>query len=151
MSVQEAVYNHNKKIIDVSSAILVDKDGNVLLGRRSMAKPLGGKWEMPGGKIESGETPKQAIIRELQEEISLHGDVPNPVFLGIRKKETDYHIFILNIFLFSPFTIEMSGEHPDHSEVKFFRPEELDKLDLLDGNLKILKSALKALKSEKHN
>ncbi|WP_454882852.1 (deoxy)nucleoside triphosphate pyrophosphohydrolase [Sphingomonas oryzagri] len=54
----------------VSAVALVDKDGRVLVQQRS-AGPLKGLWEFPGGKIEGGETPASALIRELREELGI--------------------------------------------------------------------------------
>jgi 8-oxo-dGTP diphosphatase len=58
----------------VAACALVDADGRVLLARRPAGKPLAGLWEFPGGKIEAGETPEAALIRELKEELDI--DVP---------------------------------------------------------------------------
>ncbi len=54
----------------VSAVALVDRDGRVLVQQRS-AGPLKGLWEFPGGKIEGGETPATALIRELREELGI--------------------------------------------------------------------------------
>ena len=50
---------------------LVDADGRVLVAQRPEGKALAGLWEFPGGKIEPGETPEAALIRELKEELSI--------------------------------------------------------------------------------
>lgn len=50
---------------------LVDEDGRVLISRRPEGKPLAGYWEFPGGKIEPGESPETALIRELMEELGV--------------------------------------------------------------------------------
>lgn len=55
----------------VAACALVDADGRVLLARRPPGKPLAGLWEFPGGKIETGETPEAALIRELKEELAI--------------------------------------------------------------------------------
>jgi 8-oxo-dGTP diphosphatase len=58
-------------ILLVAACALVDPDGRVLLARRPQGKPLAGLWEFPGGKVEPGETPEAALIRELEEELAV--------------------------------------------------------------------------------
>lgn len=60
-----------KKILLVVACALVDTDGRVLLTQRPEGKKLAGLWEFPGGKVEPGETPEAALIRELAEEIGI--------------------------------------------------------------------------------
>jgi 8-oxo-dGTP diphosphatase len=55
----------------VVAAALVDHDGRVLVQRRPPGKPMAGLWEFPGGKIEPGETPEAALVRELGEELGI--------------------------------------------------------------------------------
>ncbi len=55
----------------VVAAALVDADGRVLLQQRPPGKPMAGLWEFPGGKVEHGETPEAALIRELGEELGI--------------------------------------------------------------------------------
>ncbi len=60
------------KIILVSAVALIDPDGRVLLAQRPPGKSMAGLWEFPGGKVEPGETPEAALIRELQEELGIN-------------------------------------------------------------------------------
>jgi 8-oxo-dGTP diphosphatase len=60
------------KIILVSAVALIDADGRVLLAQRPPGKSMAGLWEFPGGKVEPGETPEAALIRELQEELGIN-------------------------------------------------------------------------------
>jgi 8-oxo-dGTP diphosphatase len=55
----------------VSAVALIDGDGRVLLSQRPEGKSLAGLWEFPGGKVEPGETPEAALIRELLEELGI--------------------------------------------------------------------------------
>ncbi|SEN10161.1 8-oxo-dGTP diphosphatase [Loktanella fryxellensis] len=59
------------KVVLVSAVALIDVDGRVLLAQRPAGKSLAGLWEFPGGKVEPGETPEHALIRELQEELGI--------------------------------------------------------------------------------
>jgi 8-oxo-dGTP diphosphatase len=59
------------KIVLVSAVALIDPDGRVLLAQRPAGKSMAGLWEFPGGKVEPGETPEAALIRELREELGI--------------------------------------------------------------------------------
>ena len=60
------------KSVLVSAVCLIDRDGRVLLAQRPEGKSMAGLWEFPGGKVEAGETPEVALIRELQEELGIN-------------------------------------------------------------------------------
>src|SRR5476651_2384786 len=55
----------------VVAVALVDPDGRVLIAQRPEGKSMAGLWEFPGGKIEAGERPEQALIRDLEEELGI--------------------------------------------------------------------------------
>ena len=59
------------KIVLVAAVALVDPDGRVLLAQRPDGKSMAGLWEFPGGKVEPDETPEDALIRELKEELDI--------------------------------------------------------------------------------
>ena len=59
------------KLVLVAAVVLVDADGRVLLAQRPEGKAMAGLWEFPGGKVEPGETPEAALIRELHEELGI--------------------------------------------------------------------------------
>ena len=59
------------KLVLVSAVALIDADGRVLLAQRPEGKSMAGLWEFPGGKVEQGETPEAALIRELHEELGI--------------------------------------------------------------------------------
>ena len=55
----------------VVAAALIDADGRVLVQQRSAHRSMAGLWEFPGGKVEPGETPETALVRELREELGI--------------------------------------------------------------------------------
>ena len=60
-----------KPIVLVAACALIDSDGRILLARRPEGRTMAGLWEFPGGKLEPGETPEAALIRELNEELGI--------------------------------------------------------------------------------
>ena len=58
-------------LLPVVAVALIDADGRVLVQQRPAGKPMAGLWEFPGGKVEAGETPEAALIRELREELGI--------------------------------------------------------------------------------
>ena len=59
-------------VLLVSAVALIDADGRVLLAQRPEGKSMAGLWELPGGKVEAGEAPEAALIRELHEELGIN-------------------------------------------------------------------------------
>lgn len=60
-----------KPVVLVAAVALVDADGRVLLAQRPEGKPMAGLWEFPGGKVDPGETPETALLREMEEELGI--------------------------------------------------------------------------------
>lgn len=82
-------------IVLVAAAALVDADGRVLIAQRPEGKSLPGLWEFPGGKVEPGERPEAALIRELDEE------------LGIQTKEACLAPFVFTSHAYETFHLLM--------------------------------------------
>ena len=61
----------NLPVVTVVAVALLDADSRILLGQRPAHKHMGGLWEFPGGKVEAGESPEAALIRELAEELGV--------------------------------------------------------------------------------
>ncbi len=61
----------NRPVVLVAAVALIDADGRVLIAQRPEGKVMAGLWEFPGGKVQQGETPETALIRELREELAI--------------------------------------------------------------------------------
>jgi 8-oxo-dGTP diphosphatase len=81
------------KLLLVAAVALIDEDGRVLLTQRPEGKPLAGLWEFPGGKVEPGETPEAALIREIREELGL--DLRQPCIAPLTFASHSYESFHL--------------------------------------------------------
>lgn len=80
----------------VAIAIIPDQKHRILVTQRPLHVALGGLWEFPGGKVESNETPQEALIREIKEELGI--DILESVFSG--QHQHAYADKIVNLFLF---------------------------------------------------
>ncbi len=60
-----------RPIVLVAAVALVDPDGRILMAQRPLGKRMAGLWEFPGGKVDEGETPEAALVRELREELGV--------------------------------------------------------------------------------
>ena len=85
-------------ILLVAAVALVDVDGRVLIARRPEGKAMAGLWEFPGGKIEEGERPEDALIRELREELGI--EVTNSCLAPLTFTSFTYENFHLLMPLF---------------------------------------------------
>lgn len=79
----------------VVAAALIDRDGRVLLAQRPPNKSMAGLWEFPGGKVEDGENPEDALIRELNEELGIDtwGSCLAPLSFASHSYE-DFHLLM---------------------------------------------------------
>lgn len=82
-----------KKVVWVSAAIIANEQGQILLQQRPEDKHMGGLWEFPGGKIEANETPEEALVRELKEELNIqvNKDLMQP-FHFVSHAYDDFHL-----------------------------------------------------------
>ncbi|MCD0485803.1 (deoxy)nucleoside triphosphate pyrophosphohydrolase [Streptacidiphilus sp. ASG 303] len=107
--------------------------GRVLAARRSAPAEVAGRWEFPGGKVESGETVEQALARELREELGVEARALAPL-------SGEWPVrpgLVLRIW-----TAELLSGDPsplqDHSEVRWLGPDDLDSVDWLEQDRGVL-------------
>jgi 8-oxo-dGTP diphosphatase len=107
----------------VSACALIDADKRVLIARRPEGKPLAGLWEFPGGKVEAGETPEDALIRELREELSIR--VTKPCLAPLTFASHGYPEFHILLALFICRKWEGTPEPRESQEIKWVRANRL--------------------------
>ncbi|SFC78775.1 (deoxy)nucleoside triphosphate pyrophosphohydrolase [Tropicimonas isoalkanivorans] len=111
------------KSVLVSAVALIDRDGRVLLSQRPDGKSMAGLWEFPGGKVEPGETPETALIRELQEELGI--DTWASCLAPLTFASHVYEDFHLLMPLFACRKWQGTPESREGQALRWVRPERL--------------------------
>ena len=114
----------SSRLLLVVAAALIDGDGRVLICQRPQGKQLAGLWEFPGGKVEAGETPEAALIRELGEElgIAVKRDCLAP-FVFASHAYDDFHL-LMPLFLCRRW--EGFVERREHADLAWVKPQRLN-------------------------
>ncbi len=139
--------------IDVAVGILMKPNGDVLLGQRPDGKPYPGYWEFPGGKVENGETPEAALIRELREELGVEVEVERLLWLGEHFYEDErltHHVVALDFAMTIPGTAGLHGRQGafpgcDETMDLLFQWHRLDELSAIRLYPRFLPPVLRAL------
>ena len=88
----------HKNLKIVVSIALINNENEILLSKRPEEKHLSGFWEFPGGKVEEGEAPEKALVREVKEELNI--DINNKCIAPLSFSEFDYNNFQLLLLLY---------------------------------------------------
>ena len=130
-----------KKNILVACAIIRDARGNILATQRSMSMSLPLKWEFPGGKVESGETYEQAIIREISEELSIN----ILVIKGLEEVRHEYPEVIVTLIPFLCSITDGQLKLNEHHAFNWINPVNLLDLDWAEADIPVVKNYLNLL------
>jgi 8-oxo-dGTP diphosphatase len=117
------------------------KEGRILVGQRPENNSLAGLWEFPGGKIELGETPEEALRRELSEELGIEADI-GELKLSVTHSYNDVGIVIL-FYEVLFWKGEPKAKH--HLMLEWIYPEELKDRRIPEANKKVLEKIFKVL------
>ncbi|MFT3729225.1 MAG: (deoxy)nucleoside triphosphate pyrophosphohydrolase [Terricaulis sp.] len=113
----------SRRLLLVVAAAMLDSEGRVLLAQRPQHKQLGGLWEFPGGKLEAGEAPEDALIRELKEEldVTVAPDALEP-YAFASHAYADFHL-LMPLYVITRWTGEPKPH--DAQALAWARPQEL--------------------------
>lgn len=120
-----------REVVDVVAAV-IRRDGRLLLARRPLAKRHGGRWELPGGKLRSGETLARAAARELAEELGVRVVRVGEPRASIRDPGSPY------VVRFCPVEIEGEPRPREHDELRWATVAEARRLDLAPSDERFL-------------
>jgi len=112
-----------RPLLLVAAVALVDRDNRVLIAKRPAGKPMAGLWEFPGGKVVDGETPEQALVRELHEELAI--EVRDTCLAPFTFASHAYDAFHLLMPLFLCRTWDGEIQSREGQEVKWVRASRL--------------------------
>lgn len=128
-----------KKEISVVGAVVVD-GGKILSAQRSESMSLSGMWEFPGGKIEPGETPRVALVREMQEELLCTVDVGDQV--ACTRYEYDFGFVTLTTFYAT--LIDGEPKLTEHSEIRWIDAAGLDSVEWAPADIPAVEKIMAA-------
>lgn len=124
------------QVILVSAVALIDVDGRVLLAQRPQGKSMAGLWEFPGGKVEAGETPEAALIRELQEELGI--DTWQSCLAPLTFASHSYEDFHLLMPVFACRKWQGTPVPKEGQVIKWVRPENLRDYDMPPADIPLI-------------
>lgn len=131
------------KIIFAAAVILLNNKSEVFITERPAGKIWPGYWEFPGGKIEAGETPEAALLREVAEEIGITLKEVTPFgFVSETRADEGYHVVVLCYLCRS---WQGTPQAQEQQQIAWVRPEALDGYKLLPSNKGIVKQLKEAL------
>lgn len=116
----------------VSAAVLIDHARNILLTQRPEGRPYAGLWEFPGGKVETGESPEEALVRELREELGITVKIEDLIaFRFVSHAYEDFHL-VMVVFTVRSWEGEITPMEGQNS--KWVKPQELLKVPTLPAD-----------------
>ena len=124
------------RLVLVAACALIDPDRRVLIAQRPPGKGMAGLWEFPGGKVEAGESPEAALIRELREELDI--TVKEPCLAPFSFASHGYGDFHLLMPLYVCRRWEGTPKPLEHSALKWVTPKDLTQYNMPPADLPLI-------------
>jgi 8-oxo-dGTP diphosphatase len=117
-----------RPVVLVAAVVLLNDEGKVLLAKRPPGRPLAGLWEFPGGKVDAGENPETALIRELLEELGIEIARADLVPLTFASHAySEFHL-LMPLYLCKRWRGSIAAQ--ENQELLWVKPEELHRYDM---------------------
>ena len=122
------------KLIHVAISIIINNNNQVLIAKRASHQHQGEKWEFPGGKVETGETPQEALFRELKEELNIEVQSSEYLFeIKHRYKDRDVLLIVYEVSSWKGKVVGNEGQ-----PLCWVKKSNLEQYNFPDANAKIL-------------
>ena len=125
-----------RPLLLVAAAALVDRDNRVLVARRPQGKAMAGLWEFPGGKVGPAETPEEALVRELAEELGIEVCLTCLAPFTFASHAYDSFHLLMPLYLCHTWEGEISPR--EGQEIAWVRAARLDRLEMPPADLPLL-------------
>lgn len=125
-----------RPLLLVAAAALVDRDNRVLVARRPQGKAMAGLWEFPGGKVGPAETPEEALVRELAEELGIEVCLTCLAPFTFASHAYDSFHLLMPLYLCRTWEGEISPR--EGQEIAWVRAARLDRLEMPPADLPLL-------------
>ena len=116
-------------------AALISENGSILICRRPAGKAQALLWEFPGGKVDPGETPEQALVRECREELAVRLEV-GALYTRVTHQYPDLRV---RLSLYHAAIAEGRPKNLEHADIRWVKPTELDQYDFCPADRDIIK------------
>ncbi len=117
-------------------AAVIESDGRILCARRGPGRAFEGKWEFPGGKVEPGESPEDALARELSEELGVEARPLGSIMVV----EHGYPALSVTLRVYRAALVSGTPRPLEHAELRWLAPEDLATLDWLEADRPVVQA-----------
>lgn len=124
------------KRLKVAVGVIFNQVGDVLIGQRTVKDDYFQQWEFPGGKLEANESPEQALVRELNEELGITALAWQPL-IDLRHQYPDREV---QLFVYRVTEFAGIPQGKEQQAIKWVAPEQLSQINFLSGNKKIIEA-----------
>ena len=126
----------NPTMLFVVAAALTNQAGEILLQKRAEGRQMAGLWEFPGGKVDVGESPESALVRELKEELGIDVEPQNLVPLTFASEPLEERNLLLLLYRCHHWRGE--PEALDATEIRWLRPQEMHDLQMPPADIPLV-------------